>query len=130
MDDYIAISLLNDFIFCPYSIYLHNVYMESDESQYHAAPQTMGRIAHKTVDEKKTTNGKGDYSLNRKQFKKSDFVLLKSEYHLKNECCGEYYKLFYSTLISYKMDVFRYIQSYYRFFMQRKSETEFPLFKY
>ena len=74
MDDYIAISLLNDFIFCPYSIYLHNVYMESDESQYHAAPQTMGRIAHKTVDEKKTTNGKGDYSLNRKQFKKSDFV--------------------------------------------------------
>lgn len=86
--------------------------MESDESQYHAAPQTMGRIAHKTVDEKKTTNGKGDYSLNRKQFKKSDFVLLKSEYHLKNECCGEYYKLFYSTLISYKMDVFRYIQSY------------------
>lgn len=54
--------------------------MESDESQYHAAPQTMGRIAHKTVDEKKTTNGKGDYSLNRKQFKKSDFVLLKSEY--------------------------------------------------
>lgn len=104
--------------------------MESDESQYHAVPQTMGRIAHKTVDEKKTTNGKGDYSLNRKQFKKFDFVLLKSEYHLKNECCGEYYKLFYSTLISYKMDVFRYIQSYYRFFMQRKSETEFPLFKY
>lgn len=32
--------------------------MESDESQYHAAPQTMGRIAHKTVDEKKTTNGR------------------------------------------------------------------------
>ena len=24
--------------------------MESDESQYHAVPQTMGRIAHKTVD--------------------------------------------------------------------------------
>lgn len=34
--------------------------MESDESQYHAAPQTMGRIAHKAVDEKKATNGKGD----------------------------------------------------------------------
>ena len=29
--DYIHISTLNDFIFCPYSIYLHNVYMESDE---------------------------------------------------------------------------------------------------
>lgn len=34
--------------------------MESDESQYHAIPQTMGRIAHETVDEKKTTNGRGD----------------------------------------------------------------------
>ena len=39
MEDYIAISTLNDFIFCPYSIYLHNVYMETDESVYHATPQ-------------------------------------------------------------------------------------------
>ena len=31
MEDYISISTLNDFIFCPYSIYLHNVYMETDE---------------------------------------------------------------------------------------------------
>ena len=35
MEDYIAISTLNDFIFCPYSIYLHYVYMETDESVYH-----------------------------------------------------------------------------------------------
>lgn len=34
MDDYIPISTLNDFIFCPYSIYLHNVYMETDEGWY------------------------------------------------------------------------------------------------
>ena len=38
MDDYISISQLNDFIFCPYSIYLHNVYMETDEGLYHATP--------------------------------------------------------------------------------------------
>ena len=44
MDDYISISTLNDFIFCPYSIYLHNVYMESDEGLYHATPQTRGKI--------------------------------------------------------------------------------------
>lgn len=31
MPDLIPISTLNDFIFCPYSIYLHNVYMETDE---------------------------------------------------------------------------------------------------
>ena len=48
-EDYISISTLNDFIFCPYSIYLHNVYMETDEGVY----QTRGRIAHETVDEKR-----------------------------------------------------------------------------
>ena len=52
MDDYIPISQLNDYIFCPYSIYLHNVYMETDEGLYHASPQTNGRIAHKATDAK------------------------------------------------------------------------------
>jgi len=36
MSELIAISTLNDFIFCPYSIYLHNVYMDADEDIYHA----------------------------------------------------------------------------------------------
>lgn len=35
IEDYIAISTLNDFIFCPYYIYLHNVYMDTDEGLYH-----------------------------------------------------------------------------------------------
>lgn len=52
MSDYIPISMLNDFIFCPYSIYLHNVYMDTDESLYHAVPQVRGRIAHRTIDHK------------------------------------------------------------------------------
>lgn len=43
MDDYISISMLNDFVFCPYSIYLHNVYMDTDEGLYHAKPQTIGK---------------------------------------------------------------------------------------
>ena len=55
MDDYIQISTLNDFIFCPYSIYLHNIYMDADESLYHATPQTKGRIAHEKVDNKPVT---------------------------------------------------------------------------
>ena len=60
MQDYIPISTLNDFIFCPYSIYLHNVYMESDDSMFHAAPQTTGKIAHKTTDTKKASNRADD----------------------------------------------------------------------
>lgn len=51
-EDYISISTLNDFIFCPYSIYLHNVYMDTDEGLFHAAPQTRGKIAHESVDNK------------------------------------------------------------------------------
>lgn len=54
-EDIISISTLNDFIFCPYSIYLHNVYENTDESLFHASPQTQGRIAHETVDEKKSS---------------------------------------------------------------------------
>ena len=59
-EDYISISTLNDFIFCPYSIYLHNVYMETDEGLYHATPQTRGKIAHETIDTKKASNRAGD----------------------------------------------------------------------
>ena len=64
-EEYISISTLNDFIFCPYSIYLHNVYMESDEGLYHATPQTQGRIAHETVDEKKGSTSKDVISTKR-----------------------------------------------------------------
>lgn len=34
MDDYISLSMLNDYIFCPYSIYLHNVYANTDEEVF------------------------------------------------------------------------------------------------
>ena len=58
MEDYILISQLNDFIFCPYSIYLHNVYTDASEDVYHATPQTQGRIAHETVDKKTESRDK------------------------------------------------------------------------
>lgn len=60
MIDYIPLSTLNDFIFCPYSIYLHSVYMETDEDLYKAVPQTKGTLAHQGVDEKKGSTRKGD----------------------------------------------------------------------
>ena len=60
MNDYIQLSTLNDFIFCPYSIYLHSVYMESDGDLYKAAPQTKGTLAHQGVDEKKGSTRKSD----------------------------------------------------------------------
>lgn len=50
--------MLNDFIFCPYSIYLHNVYMDTDENVYHAKPQVAGRNAHENIDQKTTNSAR------------------------------------------------------------------------
>lgn len=55
MYEFLKITQLNDFIFCPYSIYLHNVYESLNDRQFHDVPQTKGRQAHETVD-------KGSYS--------------------------------------------------------------------
>lgn len=196
MNDYIQLSTLNDFIFCPYSIYLHSVYMESDGDLYKAAPQTKGTLAHQGVDEK-NQNWKGrhprmmsdvlnvtldiGYSIlfnfmesfirmfgfdlyvgvyhrlwfkrkslvcdlmepfrciidhavllafNRKQFSEKDFTLIKQEYHLKYEKCADYYKVFYDELISRKMDIFKFVQQYYRCFMGCKSVKEYPIFEF
>jgi len=60
LEDLILISTLNDFIFCPYSIYLHNVYAETDEDIYHAVPQTKGQAAHKGIDGKTSSTKKSD----------------------------------------------------------------------
>lgn len=58
--DYISLSQLNDFIFCPYSIYLHSVYMETDDDVYKAPPQTKGTIIHQSIDSKKGSTRKMD----------------------------------------------------------------------
>jgi len=50
MENYILITWLNDFIFCPYSIYLHNVYNNLSDSSYYSSSQTKGRYAHKNID--------------------------------------------------------------------------------
>lgn len=60
MNNYILISNLNDFTFCPYSIYLHNVYMDTDEELFHAKPQTRGKMAHESVDKKTSSSLKDE----------------------------------------------------------------------
>ena len=52
MEAYLLITQLNDFIFCPRSIYFHNIYQQNyDEDTYHQTPQKIGQAAHKAVDE-------------------------------------------------------------------------------
>ena len=113
--DYITISSLNDFIFCPYSIYLHNVYMEADETMYHATPQTQGRVAHETVDKKTASNRSDDilslpvyseeYGLMGKIdiYKRKEKKLIERKYQLKQIFQGQIYQLWAQMLCLVEM---------------------------
>jgi len=58
MEQNIKISNLNDFIFCPRSIYFHNLYSDFDESTYQSTYQVNGRNAHKNIDDKNYSSKK------------------------------------------------------------------------
>lgn len=88
MEDYISISTLNDFIFCPYSIYLHNVYMETDVGLYHATPQTS---------EEYGLIGKIDI------YKGKERRLIERKYQLKNIYQGQIYQLWAQYLCMIEM---------------------------
>lgn len=58
MENNIIISNLNDFIFCPRSIYFHNLYYSNSENLFHSSYQSKGKQAHKNIDEKKYSSKK------------------------------------------------------------------------
>lgn len=51
METYIPISFLNDFIFCPRSIYFHQVHGSLAQEMYQEKVQVEGRLAHETIEE-------------------------------------------------------------------------------
>ena len=44
MESYIQISKINDFLFCPLSLYLHTIYENFDTRGYHETAQVAGKI--------------------------------------------------------------------------------------
>lgn len=50
METFMPITYLNDFVFCPYSIYLHQVFDNNSEDLYSANPQQIGKSAHVDID--------------------------------------------------------------------------------
>ena len=50
MENYIPISFLNDFTFCPRSIYFHQLYGNFDSRLYQKKPQIAGTAAHSSID--------------------------------------------------------------------------------
>ena len=53
MEAYLQISYLNDFIFCPLSIYFHQLYGSLSERLYYTDYQFNGKAAHAAIDEKR-----------------------------------------------------------------------------
>ena len=52
MESYLMITQLNDFIFCPRSIFFAGIYRESvSDELYHEAPQRKGSANHSAIDE-------------------------------------------------------------------------------
>jgi len=58
MDNLIQISKINDFIFCPYSLFFHSVYESFDSRVYHRDPQAVGKIRHENIDEGRYSTAK------------------------------------------------------------------------
>lgn len=53
MEAYIKITYLNDFIFCPLSIYYHQLYGGLSERLYYDEVQLKGKAAHEAIDEQR-----------------------------------------------------------------------------
>lgn len=58
MDGTIPISAINDFLYCPKSLYLHSVYSSFETNVYHDTPQTRGSIAHENIENQEYTTSK------------------------------------------------------------------------
>lgn len=58
METYIQISTLNDFIFCPRSIYFHGLYTSKSEYLYEGEAQFKGTAAHSAIEEGRYSNKK------------------------------------------------------------------------
>lgn len=52
MEEIILVSYLNDFIFCPASIYFHKLYGNLEQTLYQSNYQINGKSAHKSIDKK------------------------------------------------------------------------------
>lgn len=58
MESYIPISKINDFLYCPKSLYLHLIYENFDESLFHSSYQIEGKLNHKPIEEKSYSTSK------------------------------------------------------------------------
>lgn len=58
MESYIQITQLNDFFFCPRSIYWANLYRQYESAIYDEKNQVEGKLAHETIDNRTYSTAK------------------------------------------------------------------------
>jgi len=58
MENYIKLSTLNDFIFCPKSIYYHNLYDNYEKKLYQEEAQIEWSLVHETIDNRTYSTSK------------------------------------------------------------------------
>ena len=58
MESYLPITYLNDFIFCPRSIYFHQRFAPYSQSLYHNKEQTVGKIRHEAIEDRRYSTSK------------------------------------------------------------------------
>lgn len=66
---------------------------------------------------------------NLKQIDENDFKNENGRYRLEWKRSSKYIKCFAEEIVNHKMDIFNYIQSYYRWFIKEKRVDEFPFAK-
>lgn len=106
MENYILISYLNDFIFCPRSIYFHGLYGHLEQRTYQEKAQIEGRIAHQTIDNNKYSTRKNilqglsvysdRYRLNGRIdiFDETEGLLIERKKHIKTIYDGYIFQLY------------------------------------
>ncbi len=101
MESYIQISKINDFIFCPRSVYLHTIYDNFHKKSYQRTPQIAGTIAHESIDT-------GAYSSRKR------YLMGKEVYSDELSLCGkiDIYDLQTKTLIERKRKVVKIYDGY------------------
>lgn len=67
-------------------------------------------------------------SINLKQFQESDFTCNNGRFELSWKHSPNYLSIYLNAILSRKIEIFKYVQSYYRAFMRNKPIENFPIF--
>ena len=119
METFLPITYLNDFVFCAYSVYLHQVFDNNSEDLYSAKPQQVGKTFHSDIDNyelhEMPETIKGAYVISNMlgiygkidTYYIKDNKLVESKYEIKTIFKGYYYQIWcqYYALVEMRYQV-------------------------